>query len=299
MLSKFFTLLYNVDIYYARLYTTINETYSTVKDKNRMKNLEELSFCIAVQYKDKQDYSCNYNNSPRPCHNLVFMLEGNGTIITENTEILVKTGDILFIPRNSTYISSWRATPTCTFQSVHFNFPFNKDPFLNTTTPVQLLPNAQFDALFEMTETIKQYQSSNVFDSFLSLSAFYNLCGMLLSKAKTKKIVNLDSCIKPAVTHMQNYYNKPCKIDYLSALCYLSPSRFFYLFKKHVGCSPIVYKNKIAIQKATHDLVFNKDKSIESIAFEHGFSSPIYFRRLFKKITGSTPSQYRNQQILV
>lgn len=264
-----------------------------------MKNLEELSFCIAVKYKDKQDYNCNYVNSPRPCHNLVFMLEGQGTILTDNTEILVKKGDILFIPRNSTYRSYWKANPTCTFQSVHFNFPFNKDPFLNTTTPIQALPNDQFDSLFEMTETIKKHQSSNVFDSFLSLSAFYNLCGILLSKAKTKKNANLDSSIKPAVVHLQNYYNKPCKINELSALCFLSPSRFFYLFKKHIGSSPIVYKNKIAIQKALHDLVFNKEKSIESIAFEHGFSSPIYFRRIFKKITGYTPSQYRKQQILV
>jgi AraC-like DNA-binding protein len=264
-----------------------------------MKNLEELSFCLAIKYKKDKDYSCHFENAPRPCHNIAFIIEGEGTIISDNNEISVKRGDILFIPRNSTYVSYWKATPTCTYQSVHFNFPFNKDPFLYTVAPIQLLPNDNFETLFEMTETIKQYQGSNVFDSFLSLSAFYNLCGILLSKAKTKPTDNFDSCIKPAVVFLQNYYNKPCKITQLSALCYLSPSRFFYLFKKQVGCSPIVYKNKIAIQKASHDLVFNKDKSIETIAFEHGFASPIYFRRLFKKVTGTTPSQYRKQQILV
>ena len=41
-------------------------------------------------------------------------------------------------------------------------------------------------------------------------------------------------------------------------------------------------------------LLFDKNKSIEEISNEFGFDSPIYFRRVFKKLTGKTPTEYRN-----
>lgn len=40
-------------------------------------------------------------------------------------------------------------------------------------------------------------------------------------------------------------------------------------------------------------------KSIESLPAEYGFASPVYFRCLFKNITGVTPSEYRSRQMLI
>ena len=263
-----------------------------------MKNLEALSFCTVVKYKSDKTYTSNFENSPRPCHNLAFMLEGEAIITTQNNEIRVKKGEILFIPKNSTYSSIWKADKTCVYQSVHFNFLPNNDPFLSKETPIQTIETSEFEELFKICETVKEYQFSNGYNFFLYLSAFYNLCSKLLYKVKTEEKKEINPSIKPAILYIETYYNKPCKVQELANLCYLSPSRFFYLFKKYIGCSPIVYKNKVAIQKAACDLLLNKNISIEQVAYENGFSNPIYFRRLFKKITGKTPSQYRKQTYL-
>ncbi|MGO3807474.1 MAG: helix-turn-helix transcriptional regulator, partial [Sphingobacterium sp.] len=40
-------------------------------------------------------------------------------------------------------------------------------------------------------------------------------------------------------------------------------------------------------------LLLETDKSIASIAYELEFSDPSYFARLFKKIAGISPSEYR------
>lgn len=40
-------------------------------------------------------------------------------------------------------------------------------------------------------------------------------------------------------------------------------------------------------------LMWNKDKSIAEISYELNFEDPSYFARLFKKITGQTPSEYQ------
>lgn len=37
------------------------------------------------------------------------------------------------------------------------------------------------------------------------------------------------------------------------------------------------------------------DMAINEIAERVGFSDPLYFSKVFKKVTGITPSQYRNQ----
>ena len=213
-----------------------------------MRNLDGLSFCTAVKYKSDKNYACNFNNSPRPCHNLVFMLDGEGVIASEDNTITLKKGEILFIPKNSTYSSFWKADKTCCYQSIHFNFSINNDPFLNKKTSIQIIKTNRFDKYFQICETIREFQFSNDYNSFLYLSAFYNLCGELLPSVKTENLANINPTIEPAVLYLETYYNKPCKVEELAKLCYISSSRFYYLFKKHIDCSPIVYKNKVAMQ---------------------------------------------------
>ena len=220
-------------------------------------------------------------------------------MIVEGSTFEIKKGDILYIPKNSTYICHWKATSNCIFHSVHFNFTPAQDPFNNKITPIQLLPSDNFATLYENIQTIQQHQYSPSTDAFLYLSAFYQLCGILLPQVKTIDNILPKSNITPALLYLENNYTKPCTVDYLANLCFLSTSRFFYLFKKQVGCSPIAYKNKLAIQKISQNLILDKNKNIETIAAEYGFASSIYFTRLFKKLMGKTPSEYRKNEQLI
>ena len=66
-----------------------------------------------------------------------------------------------------------------------------------------------------------------------------------------------------------------------------------------MGVSPIVYKNRLSIQSAAQELLYNKDESIANISKKYGFSSLVYFEQLFKKTTGKSPSQYRKENQLL
>jgi AraC-like DNA-binding protein len=52
------------------------------------------------------------------------------------------------------------------------------------------------------------------------------------------------------------------------------------------------YIRKLRIEKATH-LLSDPSLSLGEIAYLTGFSDQSHFNRIFKKHTGSTPSEYR------
>ena len=263
------------------------------------KNNQTIAFCTAVKYTHKQTIITDYSSSPRLCHNLAFMLDGQAVIQSGGNQFTVKKGDIFFISRHSTYCAKWEVIGGCSCHSVHFNFTASQDPFLNETVPVQILPSEDFDALYEQVKILQAHQYKKNADRFLAFSAFYYLCGILLPKVLISQSQTKNSSISPALAFLENNYTEHCSVEELASLCFLSPSRFYYLFKQHTGYSPIVYKNRLTVQRVAQTLLLEKDKSVESISDEYGFESPIYFRRLFKKITGKTPTQYRKEETLL
>lgn len=75
-----------------------------------------------------------------------------------------------------------------------------------------------------------------------------------------------------------------------------STDRFRHLFKERFNKSPIQFLNNIRIQKASQ-LLISTAMSITDISAACGFSSPAYFTRKFKDITGVTPSDYRSHTL--
>jgi AraC-like DNA-binding protein len=216
-----------------------------------------------------------------------------------DTTIRLKAGDILFIPKNTTYILHWLACPKFVFHSLHFSFQPKNDPLYNKNIPIQLLPNEHFDTLYRFIKDIEQYQFSKDIHSFIALSSFYGVCGQLLQSVVSLPPRQINKTIIPAIQYIEHNYSEQISVEFLATLCFISTSRFYTLFKEQTGLPPIVYKNKVAIQHAAQELLYNKEESITSIAERHGFSSLIYFERLFKKLIGKSPSLYRKKNTLL
>ena len=257
-----------------------------------------FSLFSAVKYTHKQPATYDYSSTPRPCHNFAFMLEGEGEIQTAAEKFSVKRGDILFIPKGTTYVSRWSASPITAFHSIHFNFLPTADPFLNANIPVQILKTDDFDALYSLVEKIDENQYAQNQNSFFTPSAFFEICGKILPAVRFEQKETLHP-IQPAIEFLQRNHIEKCTVAELANLCFLSPSRFFYLFKQLTGESPISFKNRLTIQAASQTLLLDKSVSIEEISERFGFESSVYFRRLFKKLTGKTPSQYKSEGHLI
>ena len=82
-------------------------------------------------------------------------------------------------------------------------------------------------------------------------------------------------------------------VAYCADELHLSPNYFGDLVKKETGKTAVehIQLKLIAVAK---EKIFDKDKSINQVAFELGFKYPQHFARLFKKRVGQTPNEYRS-----
>lgn len=76
----------------------------------------------------------------------------------------------------------------------------------------------------------------------------------------------------------------------------VNTSTFYFckVFKKYTGINFTDYLSRVRIEKAKN-LLLNPNLRVSEIAFEVGFQSLTHFNRVFKKILGQSPTQYRAQ----
>jgi AraC-like DNA-binding protein len=102
--------------------------------------------------------------------------------------------------------------------------------------------------------------------------------------------VALDRCR----AYIDEHCTEEFDVDRLARVAYVTPSYLSRLFKKHLGTTPMRYRNAVRIEKAKH-LLLIKSASVEEIADALGFEDAKYFSRLFKSTTSLTPSQFRKR----
>ncbi|OGW50998.1 MAG: hypothetical protein A2078_06665 [Nitrospirae bacterium GWC2_57_9] len=99
--------------------------------------------------------------------------------------------------------------------------------------------------------------------------------------------------VQLAVRFINDHYKTAISLDDAAREVGVSPAHFSRIFKKAMGLSYHVYLNNRRIAKA-QNLLRTSAMSAAEIALTVGFADATGFGRIFKKLTGRTPSEYRN-----
>ena len=99
--------------------------------------------------------------------------------------------------------------------------------------------------------------------------------------------------IQQAVHFINDNYRTDICLNDVAGEAGMSQSHFSRMFKKVMGLSYQEYLNSCRVTKAKN-LLRTSPRSVAEIALSLGFSDPTGFGRIFKKLTGQTPSSYRN-----
>ncbi|WP_339316795.1 response regulator [Paenibacillus sp. FSL R10-2734] len=121
---------------------------------------------------------------------------------------------------------------------------------------------------------------------------FLTVLASIAELLKEQSVYASPNVIDNVKVYIRKNICSPLTLEHLSSLFYISPSYLSYLYKEKTGENLIDYVNKERIERAKL-LLRTSDEKIYKIAKSLGIDNAKYFFRLFKKMTGFTPEEYR------
>ena len=141
-------------------------------------------------------------------------------------------------------------------------------------------------------ELLSELSEDNI---LISQSILYFLCARFHEGTSYTPAPSKDKAlIEKIFSFIEQNYRGECTLGELAAYTsynYVYLSRYF---KSHTSLSFIEYVNGYRIDAACCELK-DTDKTVLSIAYECGFESLRNFNRVFKKLVGMTPKEYRQR----
>ncbi len=234
-------------------------------------------------------------------HILIYCLEGKGWVELPSGNVNINPNEVLIIPAEmphkygaddknpwTIYWAHFKGLQSAYFVSLltkQFKSFVNDNIFLEERIKI-------FDMIYRSLES--GYSLDNLF--FASTSFQYFLTTLTFSDkfASAQHVVEKD-VVDLSIEYMQDHLDTPIKLEALAASVNLSLSHYSNIFKRKTGYSPIIYFNHLKIQHACQYLQFTSLR-INEISSKLGIEDPYYFSRLFTKVMGLSPVEYRHKK---
>lgn len=223
------------------------------------------------------------------------VLKGSGELVYDGDTYNLKSGDCVFIDCDKAYSHKtdedlWQLT-WC-----HFNGPEMKSIY---DKYVSRGGKPVFESVLPYKEILAELYKEAASDTHLrdmKINAILsNLLIMLMEDAwnpesaaiteKQKQVIKVRSYID------ENFASK-ITLDELSKMFFIDKFYLCEQFKERYGITVNDYINSVRITQAKKLLRFT-DKTMEEIAELIGVNGAAYFSRMFKKIEGVSPNEYR------
>ncbi len=119
-----------------------------------------------------------------------------------------------------------------------------------------------------------------------------------LSLLSNQVVVQHENAEPPVITRAKEFIHEhqteELSLGQVAKAVNTSTFYFCKMFKKITGINFTDYLSRVRIEKAKN-LLLNPNLRVSEIAFEVGFQSLTHFNRVFKKILGQSPTEYRAQ----
>ncbi|KAB3531117.1 response regulator transcription factor [Alkaliphilus serpentinus] len=106
----------------------------------------------------------------------------------------------------------------------------------------------------------------------------------------------LRGLIAKAIKYIDDHYKQNISLDDVAKEINMSYHYFSKFFKDSTGKNFVDYLTELRIEKSKQ-ILRDSSINIKEVCFEVGYNDPNYFSKIFKKITGITPTDYRNHAL--
>lgn len=178
---------------------------------------------------------------------------------------------------------------------------FEQEYFLMENQNVRCMKKVK-EELYAIYKAWTNKEDSNEVRRLEVLGHFYLLISEMFQHLTAKKTEflyyhaqNNKEKVKKIISYLEKNYQENVTLDEVATEFGFSRGYIARLFKKEVGKGIVNYLQLIRLSYAYQQLV-DSDKSIEYISANNGFSNTKSFEKIFKKVYGKTPYQYRKEK---
>ena len=265
-------------------------------------DIKNLSFQLESITKSKYDSDWHSTLHTHPFTELFYVVDGKGEFNIQGQRFPVKANDFVIInPQvEHTELSSPDEPLEYIVLGIRGLSFSNLTPVSEGGHPFSFfnLRDEQKDILRYLNAMVQEATSQQMSYELVC----HNLLEILLIKILRHQHFDLEVGKQSKETkdisfikhYLETYYHESIQLEDLASMTHLSRFYISHSFKKEIGMSPMEYLIAIRI-KESKILLRTTNYSISQVADIVGFTTPTYFSKQFRKSTGISPTDYREQ----
>jgi AraC-like DNA-binding protein len=231
-------------------------------------------------------------------HLLIYCTAGRGTLTLEGAHHRIRSGDLILLPPGIAHRYSAHPKYPWSIYWLHFAGDLSNHfvQLLNMNTTVEYIGlqpriTSQLEELFMLRNS--GYDATSFIHGSHQLQQMLSHLALILRQQRSQGGTQID--IDDTRSFMNEHLHGQLSLDDLAKHSKLSKYHFSKRFKALTGHSPIEFFIHLKIQYACH-LLDSSTQTIKQVAASLGYEDAYYFSRIFKKVIGLSPDQYRKSK---
>lgn len=230
----------------------------------------------------------------------LYLRQGRVTLSSYGTLKRFSAGQYFILPEGESYSLTPAKKETCELTIVKFGGTMCKEATRNCPKhPVTLIGTARREVEQLLTRLYGELSLSCSIGTmryatciFSHLMAFLSYGNGRDPEEKEVPVNNSKIAVESAMQYLRDHVEERVRLEELASFCGYTPTYFSSLFRRKTGYSPITYFNILKMQRACELLTSTRSRILD-ICAQLGIDDNYYFSRLFTKIIGMSPKQYR------
>lgn len=292
----------------------MNDLFPESYHKNSPGNFEQVPDShFFIKRVNNQNPIREFSHHYHDCYELYYLYSGERYYFIQDKTYHVTGGSMVLIPPNAIHRTGNLGNFGYDRMLIHFSKDLlehllppeasvNPYPALENVRLISLAPQEQ-----NFTETLlhlmeqeykanRQRENTYIKLTLLQLLLFLNRCEPTCHGNIPAEINSTQKTMFEILGYINNNYFENLTLETVAGKFYLSTFYFSRTFRESTGFHFTEYVNNVRIKEAKK-LLLNSSLSVDKISAAVGFHSATHFGRVFKQITGCSPSAYKKKEL--
>lgn len=279
--------------------------------------IESMNLIMLNVGRARHNADWNWKNVSSPFTRIFYVEEGEALLHLPEKSVALKSGRLYIVPAYT--VHSYECHGLFDHYYLHVYEGYKKEMNLQDVydLPTEVTPDNHIDMLFsymcerqpearlpqsdpksydtsaQTSDYMQRYRDMPFGEKMEMRGAMLMIMSHFMRHA-VPRVWTHDERMKRVLEHIHSHLDNDVDLDELADVACITKPYLIRLFKREFGTSPIQYINRKKVERAQL-LLFTSNMAVKEVAYTLGYNDHSYFIRLFHKLTGLTPLEYRTR----